>query len=908
MLPTRKCLGLSISLGFVIGCSTQIRAGEAAAAPIAPPAASAKSNGINVGRAKIYDNRTLTLMLEGLSEELRNKQFFDQASLAKALGYFQGSRSQESVSTLSVSTLPIPGVTHDVTNTTGMTSGTESSDTASAGTTSTTSNTAKQTGGSSGNLVDKTTTTQAAIAPQLPTLDSLTALSAMAPTYGEQSGDLLNDQVNLTYQIFNLRMLLERSLSDRLLHYGKPRLQAVVGFNISIDPAQIHTDAAAVVEITVERAEGSEPDGMSLVSLMPQEKTYNATALSSKSNAYGGTAVAKVVQVGYNQRNRDQTFYLYRDSDTIAFERPAVPSASNKVTFGWVFRPVLGRRSTSPERRQLFAVLALPDADEPPAAGKTANEAEKVAAALKKLKIGVHTFWRKFDRDTMTTFTDDDSNRRTKALYFITAGLARPLYLNGKSERFSDYELDVPPTNIYQERLGPDVRHVWWTPVGTKSALVTAEGQNFFTGTQVALGDKLYATPADGLTIRSIQTMELLAPLDAVASGPATVMGRYGKAIALLEKEPQVSSPAAEGGEADLASLPRVEIATVHLGPSLSGSRVLELALKQVDPVRHQSIDLTSAGLPKSSPLVTVNGRTFVPPYEVRDEFREIDNEPQADDCNPKADDSEPKADGNKPSPPATVKRKVVTLKLDVADTLIGPVPSAAVRIAWPFRGAQWTASKRLYDPITEFQIIRLAANAILLKRTREEGFTEGFGQPPLDKDHPPTPGGVHWQMFVGAKGYQLVNPKFPSFPGDCVSTAVSKNILLVKMEGTESIPDRIVLVPPPPYQEVYALDVPKAPAADAKKLEVNQFDSVWLNLEVKDAFAVAQVTAHQLALEFPLQTAPKDPNDPVKVLPVKIPDTMTAQAHDFDITIATKDGKSSNVRVHVAPSPFHQK
>ncbi|MEK6279567.1 MAG: hypothetical protein AABN95_04365 [Acidobacteriota bacterium] len=57
--------------------------------------------------------------------------------------------------------------------------------------------------------------------------------------------------MNLTYQIFNLRMLLERSLSDRLLDDDQPRRQAVLGFNVTLDPPRTSNDAVAVVEISL---------------------------------------------------------------------------------------------------------------------------------------------------------------------------------------------------------------------------------------------------------------------------------------------------------------------------------------------------------------------------------------------------------------------------------------------------------------------------------------------------------------------------------------------------------------------------------------------------------------------------------------------------------------------------------
>src|SRR6185437_11769487 len=52
-------------------------------------------NGITVGRTKVFDNRTLTLMLESLSDTLRGVQVIDQDPLKKALGLLQGSQTQD---------------------------------------------------------------------------------------------------------------------------------------------------------------------------------------------------------------------------------------------------------------------------------------------------------------------------------------------------------------------------------------------------------------------------------------------------------------------------------------------------------------------------------------------------------------------------------------------------------------------------------------------------------------------------------------------------------------------------------------------------------------------------------------------------------------------------------------------
>ena len=154
--------------------------------------------------------------------------------------------------------------------------------------------------------------------------------------------------MNLSYQIVNLQMLLDRALSDRIYSQdsgGGTRLQTVLGFNVSLDPPRTANDAVAVVEVTLK----SDPGGdISLVALMPQEKTYNAAALSSKSNAYSGAAMAGAFQVGGGVRKRSQVFYLYKDVDTLSYER-MTPDGS--IVFGWMFRPVLGRRCFFPTSR-----------------------------------------------------------------------------------------------------------------------------------------------------------------------------------------------------------------------------------------------------------------------------------------------------------------------------------------------------------------------------------------------------------------------------------------------------------------------------------------------------------------------------------------------------------------------------
>jgi hypothetical protein len=118
---------------------------------------------------------------------------------------------------------------------------------------------------------------------------------------GLGAGDALTNQLNLASQIFNLQTLYEGSLSDRMI-LNESRLQTVLGFQVSISPPVRYEDCVAIVEMSVRTrqvaaiagnpAVAEEP--VSLVALMPQEKTYNAEATTSVERSLDSAAAAKV--------------------------------------------------------------------------------------------------------------------------------------------------------------------------------------------------------------------------------------------------------------------------------------------------------------------------------------------------------------------------------------------------------------------------------------------------------------------------------------------------------------------------------------------------------------------------------------------------------------------------------------
>jgi hypothetical protein len=470
------------------------------------PRALAQGNGITVGQPKIYDNQSLTIMLDELNQRLVQANAVDPAALAKALGLVQGSQEQDVTRSLNVTASPTPSVPSSA-------------------------------------------------------IPELLAAPSYKPSYGENPVDLLSDQVDLTYQIFNLRMILERSLTDRYKD-GSPRRQAVISFNITLDPPAKARDAAAYVEITL-TPDKADQGPLSLVAAMPQEKTYNATSLSSSSTAFGGAAVAKIVSVSYNQRKRSQTFFLYRDCDTLAIERPA---AGNSVTFGWVFRPVLGRKSVSPGMRQLFAVIALPETDVPD------DETREKPPGGSSPSFAVHasTYWLPYDKNTSTT-----ARRPIKSLTPGAVDLP---------------SLQVLPTKTVEDSLKPRIDGVQVFPTTNGNTVLQMSGINFYSGTSVTIGDKTFGSSQDGLFIKSSQTMLLTANSDLLSrSLSAVVNGRYGPAVPLY---PNASSRG-------------IVIAQSNLNPDGPSYSTVELIIGDSDPTKDLHLS-DIAGFPL--PLLTLNG------------------------------------------------------------------------------------------------------------------------------------------------------------------------------------------------------------------------------------------------------------------------------------------------------------
>jgi hypothetical protein len=855
-------------------------------------------NGISVGAPKVFDNRTLTLMLESLSQTLQAQQqnYIDQKSVAAALANIQGFTQTESSTNLSLTTTPTPA--------------TDVKTTLNSGNVDANGNPLPNT------FQRQTDVNRASVTPQAPAIDTLPAFQGFTPTYGNSASDLLSDQVNLTYQIFNLRMILERALSDRLnpdaTGENKTRRQAVLGFNVTLDPPRTANDAVAVVEITLqtcdkekktceeEAKKGSKDEDrrpLSLVALMPQEKTYNAAALSSKSNAFAGSAVVSSFQVGFSARKRGQIFYLYRDSDTISYER--MTGDPTKIVFGWMFRPVLGRRSISPGLRQLFAIMALPSVDctkaDPNDAAIAADDKAKVDSTCKEdfqphLISNVRTYWKKYDHGTLTSFDRRDTNRAKEFWYGLSLTLAEPqIFDQNKYLNKAAYIVDVRPSSDYEHDLRPRVSDVTWRSTGAKNIVISARGNNFFSQTKVALGDTTYAD-GSGLILKSNQAFDLVTTFDALVNGPGTILGRYDISVPLTKDEIPDSlkngvevqkaflKPAIAGTRkieihlqkqaseqqlteiksleaADNSASSRVDAASELMASNArrdKASNTVERAAAQNElDIAHVAFEATGASTTDITVLQAQANSAHVAFMRRYHEIHRLDAQSlpllQVTKTLQAPETPVVSVNGTPLDLPYEISNTTeggmqhVVIQANVKDSLVSDSGGGIVKVSWPFYPQnKWTATYRFYNPDLAFEVTRVSTKTILIHRIDGPSFMNG----------PETEKGSCWNLIAADEEEPLTPacPKKPAPKPDPSKPAAAKKDKAepaapplpppsdyVVIATLDSLPDKVVLVAP--SGSTYNLTVPPVKAKDDKvvPIELKQYDSQWIEIKSSD-------------------------------------------------------------------------
>jgi hypothetical protein len=401
--------------------------------PVKPPGG-VVDNGITVGTAKIFDVVLLRKMLNDTSGQLAALSGFNAASITGAIGNLQGVTRDTSFLSAQVTTVPLPTLSstqsagNTGTNSTTITAPVAGSSPSTvtlqcpAGTlptiatngaqactpdpsgssipsssstlTTTPSSTSQQVSGATTTNQSSNVTTSGGYAATVPVAYTSTPLTN--PTnVGVASSDILAEQVQLNAQLTTLRLLLQGASSDQYLVSNSravaTRQQTTLGFAVTLDPPRQYRHAVAEIRIMVVPPAGR--DGVSIMTLLPTEKTYNVAKITSKQNSFGGGATVEAVNVGVNTGRSKDRLYLAKDTDTVALEyrepsvasvKPPVPQRAHDSlkgavdfeplgpcdalnpepkgakVFGWQFRPVLGAEYVRGGQRQVFAQLALP--------------------------------------------------------------------------------------------------------------------------------------------------------------------------------------------------------------------------------------------------------------------------------------------------------------------------------------------------------------------------------------------------------------------------------------------------------------------------------------------------------------------------------------------------------------------
>jgi hypothetical protein len=305
--------------------------------------------------------------------------------------------------------------------------------------------------------------------------------------------DVLNEQMQLTYELANLQLLLAGSLSDRFVknqRLVKPR--TTIGFPISLTARPPYKDAVAVVEVEVETAKGSVadpnvPEPPSILTLLPREKTYNVAGLRDRMTSIGAGAVIGVVGISGSWVTGKKTYFLVQEQDTVAIQRPTPSDRANTVTFAWEFRPVLGQQYVHGGMKQTFVQLSMPP-----------NYSRNCIGAIR-----LRTYWRKYDG---TTGVSGDVIR--------------------ESVLVSKRAMSIPTFD-----LKPFVDWVSYEDLGDGTLMVNVIGR-FLSGTYIQLG------PLRFDTTKNLQMedsgLKFIAPAAAFARWTAQAVSRSGESADIV--------------------------------------------------------------------------------------------------------------------------------------------------------------------------------------------------------------------------------------------------------------------------------------------------------------------------------------------------------------------------------------
>jgi hypothetical protein len=300
--------------------------------------------------------------------------------------------------------------------------------------------------------------------------------------------------MQLTYEITNLQLMLEGSLTDRYAYgsrYVKPR--TTLGFPITITPGAKYKDAVAFVEVeAINPYTGvfNPNEKPTVTALLPREKTYNVASITDHMTSLGGGVVSQVFNAGFSFLHGHKTYYLVQDQDTIATMKNGTTPLS--TAFSWQFRPVMGQSFVKPGMKETFVQLAAP-----------LNAATACFGGIK-----ITTYWRKYDtKKGILKEVIPDSIRADNA---------------------------YQPIPVYDQK--PVIANVDYDDLGNGQVQVMLSSQ-LPSGTRIKVGNNIYGEGSPGFSLDQ-RGVRFIASVSDLARYRAYILARNGDPTEMINNQP----------------------------------------------------------------------------------------------------------------------------------------------------------------------------------------------------------------------------------------------------------------------------------------------------------------------------------------------------------------------------------
>jgi hypothetical protein len=364
------------------------------------PTPPVSSSAITVHDVAVYDNVLLQQMLDADRSRLTGMQFLNQSQVAGNIGTIQGASMQQSGLSVSISGPQMPGVSSVLNSGSAQTTQSQGTSTQNTGaTTLTVTNTSGSspagtppsselsvtaptssttlTGNNQTQLTGPSTQTTYTLAQPPSPIPAAAPMTTFTPpsSFSPSASNILNEEVQLNSEVAGLALMMEGPLTDQIYPVRLPdgantfvqKHHLTLGIPITITPRDDDKGSVAEIVLNVIPIDNLSPqDGPpAITAILPEDKTYNAATISSKSVNIGGGIVTGILTAGVNWLWQRQTYYVVQAQDTVAFQLPPDPNHPDTISFGWDLRPVLGNPTVLAGNRTLFVQLAFTTPSKP---------------------------------------------------------------------------------------------------------------------------------------------------------------------------------------------------------------------------------------------------------------------------------------------------------------------------------------------------------------------------------------------------------------------------------------------------------------------------------------------------------------------------------------------------------------